>query len=69
MFRYTLRDESNHIEAASEICSWTWLVKIMEIWTDQFKGIADLHTMVRKPSALEKEFVSAIVYPLGLSRD
>ena len=54
MFRYTLRDESNHIELFRNLFM-DLVQENPEIWTDAFK--AELRETMRTAVALEKEFI------------
>lgn len=68
MFRYTLRDESNHIEVFRRL-----FMELIEenphIWTDEFKE--GLREMMKKAVQLEKEFISDVLSEniLGLKKD
>lgn len=68
MFRYTLRDESNHIEVFRNL-----LMDLIEenpdIWTEDFR--AELVDMMREAVTLEKEFIRDClpVNALGLSAE
>lgn len=54
MFRYTLRDESNHIEVFRNL--FMDLIKEnMEIWTPEFRE--ELREVMREGIALEKDFI------------
>ena len=67
MFRYTLRDESNHIELLREI--FNNLVKEnKEIFTSDFKD--ELREIMKQAVALEKEFINDClpVNAVGLSK-
>jgi ribonucleoside-diphosphate reductase beta chain len=54
MFRYTLRDESNHIEVFRQLLM-DLVDENPEIWTDDFR--AELVDLMREAVALEKEFI------------
>ena len=54
MFRYTLRDESNHIELFRNLFM-DLIEENREIWTDEFKE--DLRATMREAVNLEKEFI------------
>jgi ribonucleoside-diphosphate reductase beta chain len=54
MFRYTLRDESNHIELFRNLFM-DLVEENREIWTPEFKE--DLRETMRTAVALEKEFI------------
>jgi ribonucleoside-diphosphate reductase beta chain len=54
MFRYTLRDESNHIELLRSLLM-DLVDENPEIWTADFKE--DLRDQMRTAVALEKEFI------------
>lgn len=68
MFRYTLRDESNHIELLRNL-----LMDLVEenpdIWTSEFRD--DLRSLMAEAVKLEKEFICDClpVNALGLSTD
>lgn len=68
MFRYTLRDESNHIELFRQL-----LLELVdenpEIWTPEFKS--ELIGLMKEAVALEKEFIRDClpVQGVGLSAD
>ncbi|MEO0414474.1 MAG: ribonucleotide-diphosphate reductase subunit beta [Verrucomicrobiota bacterium] len=68
MFRYTLRDESNHIELFRNLFM-DLIGENMEIWTDDFKE--ELVETMREAVALEKEFINDClpVSSVGLSAD
>lgn len=55
MFRYTLRDESNHIELLRNLFM-DLISENMEIWTDEFK--TDLVETMKHAITLEKEFIN-----------
>ena len=68
MFRYTLRDESNHIELLRSLLNE--LVKENpDIWTEEFKE--DLRNTMREGIRLEKEFIRDClpVSAVGLSAE
>src|SRR6202453_4527853 len=54
MFRYTLRDESNHIEVFRNLFM-DLIEENREIWTSEFK--AELGALMQEAVALEKEFI------------
>lgn len=54
MFRYTLRDESNHIELLRNLFM-DLIEENPDIWTSEFRK--DLVTTMKKAIALEKEFI------------
>ena len=66
MFRYTLRDESNHIEVFRNLFM-DLIEENKEIWTDDFRE--ELRELMREGIALEKEFIRDClpVNSLGLS--
>lgn len=68
MFRYTLRDESNHIELFRNLFM-DLVGENMEIWDDEFK--TDLVDTMKEAVALEKEFIRDClpVSAVGLSAD
>lgn len=68
MFRYTLRDESNHIELFRNLFM-DLIGENMEIWTDEFKG--ELVETMKEAVALEKEFIADClpVSAVGLSAE
>ncbi|MDB6070539.1 MAG: response regulator SirA [Verrucomicrobiales bacterium] len=55
MFRYTMRDESNHIEVFRNLFM-DLVEENKEIWTADFRE--ELRDMMREAVALEKEFIS-----------
>lgn len=55
MFRYTLRDESNHIELLRNLFM-DLISENMEIWTPEFKQ--ELVDTMKEAVALEKEFIN-----------
>lgn len=68
MFRYTLRDESNHIELFRQLFM-DLIEENSEIWTPEFR--AELVATMQEAVALEKEFISDClpVSAVGLSAD
>jgi ribonucleoside-diphosphate reductase beta chain len=54
MFRYTLRDESNHIEVFRNLFM-DLVEENREIWTDEYKE--ELRGLMREAVTLEKEFI------------
>lgn len=68
MFRYTLRDESNHIELFRRL-----LLELMSenphVWTDELRE--ELRELMREAIALEKDFIEDClpVGGVGLSRE
>jgi len=54
MFRYTLRDESNHIEVFRNLFM-DLVEENREIWTDEYKE--ELRGLMREAVALEKDFI------------
>lgn len=68
MFRYTLRDESNHIEVFRNLLM-DLIEENSEIWTQDFKE--ELTDMMREAITLEKEFIRDClpVNSVGLSAD
>ncbi len=68
MFRYTLRDESNHIELFRNLFM-DLISENMEIWTPDFK--AELVETMREAVALEKDFIRDClpVSSIGLNAD
>jgi ribonucleoside-diphosphate reductase beta chain len=54
MFRYTLRDESNHIEVFRNLFM-DLVEENREIWTPEYKE--ELRNLMREAVALEKEFI------------
>ena len=68
MFRYTLRDESNHIELLRNL-----LVELIrenpDVWTDEFQQ--ELVTLMKEAVQLEKEFINDClpVNAVGLSSE
>lgn len=68
MFRYTLRDESNHIELLRNLLM-DLVEENQDIWTPEFR--AELVGLMKEAVALEKEFISDCL-PLnavGLSKE
>ena len=55
MFRYTLRDESNHIELLRNLFM-DLISENMEIWTPEFKQ--ELVDTMKEAVAIEKEFIN-----------
>ena len=68
MFRYTLRDESNHIEVFRNLFM-DLIEENKEIWTPEFRE--ELRDMMREAVTLEKEFISDClpVNSVGLTLD
>jgi ribonucleoside-diphosphate reductase beta chain len=68
MFRYTLRDESNHIEVFRNLFM-DLVEENREIWTAEFKE--ELRGLMREAVALEKEFIKDClpVNAVGLAVD
>jgi ribonucleoside-diphosphate reductase beta chain len=68
MFRYTLRDESNHIEVFRNLFM-DLVEENREIWTPEFKE--ELRATMAEAVALEKEFISDClpVDSVGLRKD
>ncbi len=68
MFRYTLRDESNHIEVFRNLFM-DLIEENKEIWTPEFRE--DLRNLMREAVALEKDFIRDClpVNSVGLSLD
>ena len=68
MFRYTLRDESNHIEVFRRLLLELSLEN-PEIWTPEFRE--ELRELMREAVRLEQEFIADClpVEGVGLSRD
>jgi len=68
MFRYTLRDESNHIEVFRNLFM-DLVEENKEIWTPQFRE--ELRDLMREGVALEKDFIRDClpVNSVGLSLD
>lgn len=68
MFRYTLRDESNHIELLRNLFM-DLISENMEIWTEEFKN--ELVDTMRRAIVLEKEFINDClpVSQVGLNAD
>jgi ribonucleoside-diphosphate reductase beta chain len=68
MFRYTLRDESNHIELFRRLLL-ELIAENPAIWTDAFKG--ELRELMREAVRLEQEFIADClpVEAVGLSRE
>jgi len=68
MFRYTLRDESNHIELLRNLLM-ALKDENPEIWTDEFKQ--QLRNLMKEAKELEKSFIADClpVNAVGLSID
>jgi ribonucleoside-diphosphate reductase beta chain len=68
MFRYTLRDESNHIEVFRNLFM-DLVEENREIWTNEFKE--ELRATMNEAVTLEKEFISDClpVDSVGLRKD
>ncbi len=68
MFRYTLRDESNHIEVFRNLFM-DLVEENQEIWTDDFRE--ELRDLMREAVRLEKEFIEDCLptNAVGLSKD
>ena len=68
MFRYTLRDESNHIELLRNLLM-DMIEENPDIWTEDFKE--DLRATMKEATDLEKEFIRDClpVSALGLSSE
>lgn len=68
MFRYTLRDESNHIELLRNLFM-DLIEENQEIWTPEFRE--ELVNLMREAVSLEKEFIRDClpVNAVGLSAD
>ena len=68
MFRYTMRDESNHIEVFRNLFM-DLIEENKEIWTPEFRE--ELRDMMREAITLEKEFISDClpVNSVGLTLD
>src|SRR5882757_891516 len=68
MFRYTLRDESNHIEVFRNLFM-DLIEENREIWSAEFKD--ELRDLMREAIALEKEFIRDClpVNSVGLSAE
>lgn len=68
MFRYTLRDESNHIELLRNLFM-DLIEENPDLWTADFR--ADLRDTMREAVKLEKEFISDClpVDSIGLSKE
>ena len=66
MFRYTLRDESNHIEVFRRLLL-ELVAENPEIWTPAFR--AELRELMREAVELEREFIRDClpVHAVGLS--
>ncbi|MDP0499238.1 MAG: ribonucleotide-diphosphate reductase subunit beta [Verrucomicrobiota bacterium JB022] len=68
MFRYTLRDESNHIQVFKN-CMLDLVAENPDVWTKEFQD--DLVATMKEGITLEKEFIRDClpVNALGLSAD
>jgi ribonucleoside-diphosphate reductase beta chain len=68
MFRYTLRDESNHIELFRRLLL-ELVAEHPEIWTDSFRE--ELRELMRQAVSLEQDFIADClpVEAIGLSRE
>ena len=68
MFRYTLRDESNHIEVFRNL-TMDLIEENADVWTPEFKE--ELRDLMREAVDLEKEFIRDClpVNSVGLSAD
>jgi len=68
MFRYTLRDESNHIEVFRNLFM-DLIEENQDVWTDDFRE--ELRDTMREAVRLEKEFISDClpVAAVGLTKD
>ncbi|MEM9481936.1 MAG: ribonucleotide-diphosphate reductase subunit beta, partial [Verrucomicrobiota bacterium] len=68
MFRYTLRDESNHIEVFRNLFM-DLIEENQEIWTEDFRD--ELTNLMREAVRLEKEFIADClpVNSIGLSAE
>jgi ribonucleoside-diphosphate reductase beta chain len=68
MFRYTLRDESNHIEILRNLFM-DLIQENMEIWTPEFKQ--ELIDTMKQAIVLEKEFINDClpISSVGLNAD
>ncbi len=68
MFRYTLRDESNHIEVFRQLFI-NLVEENMDVWTPEFK--AELTDLMREAVRLEQEFIRDClpVSGVGLNAD
>ena len=68
MFRYTLRDESNHIELFRRLFR-DLVAENRDIWTDPFR--AELRELMREAVALEQRFIADClpVEGVGLSQE
>ena len=68
MFRYTLRDESNHIDLLRRLLL-ELVAENPSIWTDELR--AELRELMREAVALEQRFIEDVlpVDGVGLSRD
>jgi ribonucleoside-diphosphate reductase beta chain len=63
MFRYTLRDESNHIELLRNLLM-DLITENPDIWTDEFKE--DLRATMAEGIRLEKQFISDCLPVAGI---
>lgn len=68
MFRYTLRDESNHIEVFRNLFM-DLIEENQDIWTEEFQE--ELRSTMREAVRLEKEFISDClpVTAVGLTKE
>ncbi len=68
MFRYTLRDESNHIELLRQLFN-TLVQENPDVWTEEFRS--ECRELMAQAVELEKEFISDClpVSGLGLSKE
>ncbi|MBO93775.1 MAG: response regulator SirA, partial [Opitutales bacterium] len=68
MFRYTLRDESNHIELLRNLLM-DLVAENPDVWTSEFRE--DLRSLMAEAVALEKNFIGDClpVNAVGLSAD
>ncbi len=68
MFRYTLRDESNHIEVFRRLLL-ELVAENPDVWTEAFRG--ELRELMREAVALEQQFISDClpVEGIGLSAE
>jgi ribonucleoside-diphosphate reductase beta chain len=68
MFRYTLRDESNHIELFRRLLL-ELIAENPEIWTDEFRE--ELRDLMREAVSLEQAFIADClpVEAVGLARE
>jgi ribonucleoside-diphosphate reductase beta chain len=63
MFRYTLRDESNHIDLLRQIVLEA-VKENPEVWTEEFKG--ELVELMKEAIDLEKDFIADCLPEKGL---